>query len=74
MNTHALIWITVILTIVAVIISLLLTYKCIIAGNNNENYWPRPYFTGNYTQNDKEKYFDYMPLTKINKIVDFGKI
>ena len=80
MNTHALIWITVTLTIVSVIISLLLTYKSILSAQtcvgvfNNENYWPEPYFTGNYTQNNKGRYFDYRPLPIINRIVDFGKI
>ena len=84
MNTHALIWITVTLTIVSVIISLLLTYKSIqnqsdlaqtcVGVFNNENYWPEPYFTGNYTQNNKGRYFDYRPLPIINRIVDFGKI
>ena len=78
MNTHALIWITVTLTIVAVIISLLLTYNAIIAQLNGlcnyENYRPEPYFMGGYTQNNKERYFDYRPLPIINRIVDFGKI
>ena len=79
MNTHALIWITVTLTIVAVIISLLLTYDAIVPAQlnglcNYENYRPEPYFMGGYTQNNKERYFDYRPLPIINRIVDFGKI
>ena len=41
---------------------------------NYENYRPEPYFMGGYTQNNKERYFDYRPLPIINRIVDFGKI
>ena len=67
MNSHALIWIIVTLTIIVVMISLLLSYM------NIERYWPEPYFMGEYTQNDRERYFDYMPLHSINRNLSFGK-
>jgi len=40
----------------------------------NESYWPEPYFMGEYTQNDRERYFDYNPLPVIYRKVDFGKL
>ncbi len=73
MNQHALIWIIVTITIIVVMMALMLSYMNIIKPRQNENYWPEPYFMGGYTQNDRERYFDYNPLPAIYRIVDFGK-
>ena len=66
----AIIWIVISLTVVVFIISLLLSYNFIF----EERYWPEPYFMGNYTQNDRERYFDYNPLLAIYKKIDYGKL
>lgn len=42
--------------------------------NKNESYWPVPYFMGEYTQNDKERYFDYMPFPAIYNLVGNFKV
>ena len=41
---------------------------------NNEGYWPVPYFMGEYTQNDRERYFDYMPFPTIYRKVGNTKV
>ena len=66
----AIIWIVISLTVVVFIISLLLSYNSIF----EERYWPEPYFMGSYTQNDKDRYFDYNPYFAIYKKVDYGKL
>ena len=75
MIAHALVWIIVTIMVIIVMMSLLDTYidlvKCTY---KKEGYWPVPYFAGEYTQNDKERYFDYMPLPAIYRTLQASTI
>lgn len=85
---HALVWIIVTITVVVVMMSLLDTFidtnfnqnyiksgrNCEHMRTNKEGYWPVPYFMGEYTQNDKERYFDYMPFPSIHRKIVYNNL
>lgn len=76
MDYRALEWIIVTVVVIVVIMCLLNTYIDILrcGGGHGEGYWPEPYFMGEYTQNNRERYFDYVSLPHIYRKVENSKV